>query len=292
MYFEQPKLQNYQVVIREPLITNYRGYQIITNPCPSSGGTLIAFALELLKTINLADYKFASQEHLQIMAQVMSLTNTARASKQDDFSENFLALEHLRKYQESLKKTVNKWGSTTHVSVIDSEGNAASVTTSNGEGSGYMIPGTGIMVNNMLGEADLNPLGFHTWQTNQRLASMMAPTIILQDNHPKFVLGSGGSNRIRTAILQIISNLIDFQMDSSLAVESPRIHWENNVFHSEPIATSEVFDNLNLPNASNVVLWPEKNMFFGGVNAVEVRANNFVGVGDSRRMGAFANCYS
>ena len=71
--------------------------------------------------------------------------------------------------------TVNKLGSTTHLSVIDSDGNAASVTTSNGEGSSYVIPGTNIMVNNMLGEEDLNPHGFHQWLPNQRMSSMMAP---------------------------------------------------------------------------------------------------------------------
>ncbi|MGC1244656.1 MAG: gamma-glutamyltransferase, partial [Spirulinaceae cyanobacterium] len=287
-YLTLEDLQNYQVIVRKPLKINYRGYEIITNPSPSSGGTLIGFSLKLLETINLANLKFSSQEHLQILAQVMSLTNTARASKQDDFSDNFLASDHLQNYQKSLQNTLNKLGSTTHVSVIDELGNAASVTTSNGEGSGYIIPGTGIMVNNMLGEADLNPQGFHNWPTNQRLTSMMAPTIILQENSPQFVLGSGGSNRIRTAILQVISNLIDFQMTSQLAVESPRVHWENDLFHAEPMPNTEVINNLQLPNSSQIVSWLEKNMFFGGVNAVEVTANNSLfGVGDSRRMGVF-----
>ncbi|MGB3695357.1 MAG: gamma-glutamyltransferase [Spirulinaceae cyanobacterium] len=280
-------LQSYQVIIRQPLKTHYRGYQVITNPSPSSGGTLISFSLQLLATINLANLEFSSQEHLQILAQVMSLTNIARESKQDDFPDNFLALEHLQNYQKSLQHNANKLGGTTHVSVIDELGNAASVTTSNGEGSGYIIPGTGIMVNNMLGEADLNPKGFHNWPTNQRLTSMMAPTIILQENNPQFVLGSGGSNRIRTAILQVISNLIDFKMSSQLAVESPRVHWENNLFHVEPMANLEVIDNLKLPNSSQVVLWPEKNMFFGGVHGVEVTNNALFGAGDSRRMGVF-----
>ena len=287
-YLTLEDLQNYQVIIRNPLKTNYRSYQILTNPAPSSGGTLISFTLQLLATINLTNLKFFSQEHLQILAQVMSLTNTARKDQQDDFPGSFLSWEHLQNYQKSLQHTVNKLGSTTHVSVIDELGNAASVTTSNGEGSGYIIPGTGIMVNNMLGEADLNPKGFHNWQTNQRLTSMMAPTIILQENCPRFVLGSGGSNRIRTAILQVISNLIDFQMSSPLAVESPRVHWENDLFNVEPIPNPEILNKLSLPNSSKVVSWLEKNMFFGGVHAVEVRENNSLsGVGDSRRMGVF-----
>ena len=95
-------------------------------------------------------------------------------------------------------------GSTTHLSIIDSKGNAASVTTTNGEGCGYIIPGTGIMMNNMLGEDDLNPDGFHNWKTTKRMSTMMSPTIVIGDSGPELVLGSGGSNRIRSAIKQVI----------------------------------------------------------------------------------------
>jgi gamma-glutamyltranspeptidase/glutathione hydrolase len=190
-----------------------------------------------------------------------------------------------------LAQTANKWGSTTHISVVDSEGNAASATTSNGEGSGYVIPGTGIMTNNMLGEEDLNPHGFHQWQENVRISSMMAPTIVLKNNQPEVVLGSGGSNRIRTAILQVISNIIDFQLDAQIAVAHPRVHWENNIFNLELGFSEMEITKAKLPPDTQPVMWTEKNMFFGGVHTVLQNADGLIeGAGDRRRSGVVATC--
>jgi gamma-glutamyltranspeptidase/glutathione hydrolase len=266
----------------------------LTNPPPSSGGILIAFALELLSKVNLANFGFGSSRHLQILAQVMSLTNEARKDRyntniyQKDIDKIFLSDEHVAQYQHQLTKVVNKWGSTTHISVIDSEGNAASVTTTHGEGSSYVIPGTDIMVNNMLGESDLNPHGFHQWHENMRISSMMAPTIVLKNNQPEIVLGSGGSNRIRTAILQVISNIIDFKMPVDVAVNSPRVHWENNLFNIEPGFSEEVIKQ-QLSSTDKIILWNKKNMFFGGVHTVMENSEGIIeGAGDQRRNGAIA----
>jgi gamma-glutamyltranspeptidase/glutathione hydrolase len=298
-YLTADDLAHYQVIEREPLLINYRGNTFLTNPPPSAGGTLIAFALELLRKIDFTNITFGSAEHLHILADVMRLTNIARKAGfdqniyQSQVIEQFLGEPNINYYQEMLVEQnnyltgrVNKLGSTTHISVIDDQGNAASVTTSNGEGSGYIIPGTGIMINNMLGEEDLHPHGFHQWQTNVRISSMMSPTIVLKNNQPEIVLGSGGSNRIRTAILQVISNIIDFKMSVSDAVNSPRVHWENNHFHIEPgFATSEL-DQLNLPADNQINFWQEKNMFFGGVNTVLENTEGLIsGAGDGRRDG-------
>jgi gamma-glutamyltranspeptidase/glutathione hydrolase len=286
-------LKNYQVIERDPLLINYRGNTFLTNPPPSSGGILIAFALELLSKVDLANIGFGTSLHLQTLAEVMCLTNTARHEKynrnlyQVDVEKIFLSAEHIAQYENQLTPAVNKWGSTTHISVIDAEGNAASVTTSNGEGSSYMIPGTGIMVNNMLGEEDINPQGFDQWQENVRISSMMAPTIVLKDKQPEIVLGSGGSKRIRTAILQVISNIIDFQMPVDAAVNSPRIHWENDVFNLEPGFSEEAIQEI-LPSSSKLVLWNKKNMFFGGVHTVMESGGLISGAGDKRRNGAIA----
>ncbi len=291
-YLTLEDLQNYRAIAREPLAINYRDRTLLTNPPPSSGGTLMAFAFQLLSTINFTKIEFGSEYHLQLLAQVMRLTNQARTDGYDayiyqpDIAEKFLSGEHFQPYEGELTELVNKWGSTTHISVIDSEGNAASVTTSNGEGSGYVIPGTGIMVNNMLGEDDLNPSGFHNWPVNRRISSMMSPTIVLKNGQPEIVLGSGGSKRIRTAIFQVISNLIDFKMPVTQAVESPRVHFENGRFHLEPGFESEKVANATLPNGSEMVLWNQKNMFFGGVNAVITNSNGLMtGAGDPRRQG-------
>jgi gamma-glutamyltranspeptidase/glutathione hydrolase len=284
-YLGLEDLQNYRTIVRKPLTTTYRGYEPITNPPPSSGGILIAFALKLLEPYDLSAIPFLDGEHLQLLAATMATTNRARAEGYDRFlhregiDKEFLAPEFLATYR-------NKWGSTTHISVIDSEGNAASATFSNGEGSAYTIPGTGITLNNMLGEADLNPLGFHHWPIDRRISSMMSPTIVLEDGIPRFVLGSGGSNRIRTAILQVISDLVDFRQPLDTAVAGPRIHWENGELNVEP------FENRNAALArvdlsgTRVSLWQDLNMFFGGVHAVgRSPSGELTAAGDPRRDG-------
>lgn len=283
-YLSLEDLKSYQVIEREPLIINYRNNLLLTNPSPSSGGTLIAFALELLAKIDLTNIEFGTPNHLQILVEVMRLTNTARKER-ENVEQSFLNDEHINQYQQQLVKSVNKWGSTTHISVIDAEGNAASTTTSHGEGCGYVIPGTGIMMNNMLGEEDLNPYGFHQWQENVRISSMMSPTIVLKNNQPEIALGSGGSNRIRTAILQVISNIIDFKMPVELAVNSSRIHWENNVLNIEPGLNPKV---ANL-ESDRVILWNQQNMFFGGVHTAMELRGIITGAGDRRRNGAIAS---
>ncbi len=291
-YLTLEDLQNYQVIKRKPLTINYRNHTLLTNPPPSSGGILIAFSLALLSQLDFTHIKYGSCLHLRSLIEVMQLTNAARRNGYDshiyqsNIAEILLSTNYLSSYVQELNNIVNKWGSTTHISVIDDEGNAASVTTSNGEGSGYMIPGTGIMINNMLGEEDLNPYGFHQWQENQRISSMMAPTILLKDGEPEIVLGSGGSNRIRTAIFQVISNLIDWQMSIVDAVENPRCHWENNLFNIEPGFASENLTNMELPDDTQTILWQDKNMFFGGVHAVRKTATGIMeGTGDFRRNG-------
>lgn len=285
-YLTLDDLKHYRVIERSPLGITYRGKQLLTNPPPSSGGALIAFALKLLEQHDLSRIEFGSIEHRQLLAQVMHLTNLARKGHYDanihdtNLIEEFFAPDHLERYHTQL----NKWGSTTHISVLDSDGNAASITSSNGEGSGYVVPDTGIMLNNMLGEADLNPGGFHRWQENMRMSSMMAPTIVLDDGQPLIVLGSGGSNRIRTAILQVISNLLDYHQPILDAVDAPRMHWEDQWLNLEPPHDHLTFAPERLPEGTQILRWEASNMFFGGVHSV-TRA--LEGAGDRRREGAW-----
>jgi gamma-glutamyltranspeptidase/glutathione hydrolase len=285
-YLTLEDLTHYQVIERKPLKTHYRGYELLTNPPPSSGGILIAFALKLLEKVDLSALEHLGAEHLQILTEVMALTNQARAQGYD----NFIHQEHIEQQflsPEFLGNYANKWGSTTHISVIDEEGNAASATFSNGEGSAYTVPGTGIMLNNMIGEADLNPFGFHNWPIDRRLSSMMSPTMILEAGMPRFVLGSGGSNRIRTAILQVISNLIDFRQSLAEAIAAARLHWENQQLDIEPLEDREnLLENLVLPPTTQVSQWQEQNMFFGGVHGVGVNdRGELTATGDLRRDG-------
>jgi gamma-glutamyltranspeptidase/glutathione hydrolase len=174
-------------------------------------------------------------------------------------------------------------GSTTHISVLDRDGWACSVTCSNGSASGVVVPGTGVHLNNMLGEADLNPLGFHRHPPGRRMPSMMSPTVVLRDGHPELAVGSAGSNRIRSAVLQTIVRSIDDGLRAADAVQAPRVHWEDEVVYTEP-----GIDLAPLQAEGRTVSpFRERNLFFGGAQAAARDARGgFSGGGDPRRGGA------
>jgi gamma-glutamyltranspeptidase/glutathione hydrolase len=146
------------------------------------------------------------------------------------------------------------------------------------------VPGTGIHLNNMMGEQDLSPLGFFTHPPGRRLPSMMAPTVVLRDGSPELVLGSAGSNRIRSALLQVIVNVLDRGMAAGDAVEAPRLHFEDGLVYVEPGVETEALEAAG----RTVARFRERNLFFGGCQAVERDAvtGAMSGGGDPRRGGA------
>ena len=173
---------------------------------------------------------------------------------------------------------LNLWGNTTHLSVIDEQGNAVSVTTTNGEGSGHVIPSAGIMLNNMMGEEDLNPHGWFAWEDGIRLPSMMAPTAVLKDGNPELILGSAGSNRIRSAITQTMINNIDYGMSLDDSINSSRIHFEKGSVCMEPHFDTPILEELK--KHYELQYFDNLNVFFGGVQAV---SGDLEGGCDSRR---------
>jgi len=177
---------------------------------------------------------------------------------------------------------------TTHISIADSKGNVASLTASNGEGNTHILPGTGIMLNNMLGEEDLNPGGFHNWHENTRLASMMSPLIAEFADGSLLALGTGGSNRIRSAIVQVMVNILDLELPLAQAVSAPRMHLEGGKLSIEAGYSASAVQELE-KIVPQVHTWPGANLFFGGVHSVKVSpAGVFEGAGDPRRDGAVA----
>lgn len=285
-------MRRYRVELRAPLKLTYHGAQILTNPPPSCGGLLIAFALRLLEAADIAAKGFGSYHHLAVLAHAMAVTNKARIDADlhhkhhDPEIEHILADPFIAAYRNEVLKRATFTRGTTHISVMDRGGGVASMTVTNGEGCGYMIPRTGVMLNNMLGEEDLHPLGFHRWQCDQRITSMMAPTVLLDPAHGVLACGSGGSNRIRTAILQFLVNTIDFGMDLEEAVAAPRIHFENGRLSSEPGFKTSVLDALESEYRESQ-RWEQLNLFFGGIHAVKESPDNrtLSGFGDPRRGG-------
>jgi gamma-glutamyltranspeptidase/glutathione hydrolase len=264
-------LAAYRVIDREPVRASYRGRTVLTNPPPSAGGILIARALGLLGAA-------PSPPGTAALIDAMEQTQAARTPEfmeglsDPGFTESFLG-----------GSAGGRLGSTTHVAVIDGEGMACSVTCSNGASSGVVVPGTGLHLNNMLGEQDLNPLGFHRHPPGRRLPSMMAPTAVLRDGRPELVLGSAGSNRIRSAILQTILRVLDQGMRAGDAVRAPRVHFEDGIVYTEPGIDPAGIDRGRYGHAAFRAL----NLFFGGVQAVQRDADGRMwGGGDPRRGGA------
>jgi gamma-glutamyltranspeptidase/glutathione hydrolase len=263
-------LAAYEPAARAPVRATYRGRQVLTNPPPSAGGTLLALAMARLD--ERSDGAPSAVDIVAVMEEAQALRTPAfvEGLVEPGFAERLLA---------------TRLGSTTHISVLDAEGRACSVTCTNGEGSALVVPGTGIHVNNVMGEQDLNPLGFFTYPPGRRMPSMMAPTVVLgTDGEVELVLGSAGSNRIRSAILQVIVGVVDHGLHARDAVLAPRAHFEDGVVYAEPGVDAGALRDAG----REVVAFRDRNLFFGGAQAVERDrvTGALSGAGDPRRGGA------
>ena len=297
---DESDLKGYQAIRRQPLERNYRGAKVLTNPPPSTGGLLIAFKLAAFAEMAREVEPFGSPGRIAALGQVQALTNRARAEHQAEgkggglqdaaAAEHFLSDDLIQRYAATVGRHAEVTRGTTHISILDAEGNMAALTMSNGEGCGTILPGTGIMPNNMLGEEDLNAGGFHRWRPATRLASMMAPSIATLPDGTLLALGSGGSNRIRTAIFQVLLNLLDHGMDARSAVDAPRLHVEEGIANLEEglvEAGREAMAQSSPPFAASLRAWPAHNLFFGGTHLAALGADGRLSAaGDPRRGGA------
>ncbi|MEO3431011.1 gamma-glutamyltransferase [Pelagibius sp. CAU 1746] len=288
---DEADLAEYRVERRKPFVCDYRGHRVTTNPPPSCGGILIAFALALLSKAEPARLGAGTLEGLDLLARVMSQTNKARieahlAEGAEIAAGRLFEPALLKRYQDEVGGHPGFSRGTTHISVVDGDGNLAAMSLSNGEGCGTLLPGCGIMLNNMLGEEDLNHGGFHRWPEDCRLSSMMAPSLATSDEGALYAIGSGGSNRIRTAVLQVLVNLLDHRMDMAAATEAPRLHVEGESANLEgglPEAAAAALSGQGY----RTIAWPRHNLFFGGVHGVALSADGALSAaGDPRRGGA------
>ena len=268
-------LAAYEAIVRAPVQVEYAGNSVFTNPPPSAGGALLAAALDRLAGRNDPAEPPTPDELVEVMGHAQLLRTAEFDSQLADpgFIEKFIAAN---------------LGSTTHISVLDSNGMACSLTCTNGEGSGLIAPGTGIHLNNIMGEEDLSPQGFFTAPAGRRMPSMMAPTVVLDEaGSVQIVIGSAGSNRIRSAILQAVTGVIDHGRDAQEAVDAPRLHFEGDVIYTEPGSVSEGWQE---PQGKERADFREPNLFFGGVQAVcrDPRTGQVTAAGDPRRGGAVA----
>jgi gamma-glutamyltranspeptidase/glutathione hydrolase len=237
-------LARYEVIEREPIAVSFRGDELRTNPPPATGGRLLAVGLEAL--------------------------GAAEATP--------LAIVRAMEAQDAMRRA-EEVGGTTHISAVDGNGDAASFSCSLGSSGGVVVPGTGLQLNNMLGEPQL--IGEE--RPGERLTSLMAPSVLLREGRPRLVVGSAGSARLHGAILQVVANVTARGLSVEEAVEASRIHFENGVAHCEDPAAADELEAAGYP----VVRWRGQNLFFGGVSAVEFRDDGtLAGAGDPRRGGA------
>ncbi|MEX2211232.1 MAG: gamma-glutamyltransferase [Gaiellaceae bacterium] len=250
-------LRGYRVVRRRPVSVRFRGSVFMSNPPPASGGVLVCLGLKRL-----------ARGELSVERVVEALAEQARARTLPGFARLL--------YRGGLAKKVLGVGGTTHISVLDAAGNAASLSISTGSGSGVIVPGTGFQLNNMLGEHDLVSHGAPL-RAGARLTSMMTPSIALERGRVRLVLGSAGSVRLRGAVMQVTANVLGRGLGVGEAIERPRVHPEECVVHCEGADDAARLAELG----QEVVRWRKRNLFFGGVSAVEPDA----AAGDPRRGG-------
>ncbi len=252
-------LRSYEPAVLRPLSIELGDYRVLTSP--AVGGRLVEVILRAL-----CEGAPSTEEHDEVV-------RLARASAAGHQARQGLITP----------------GSTTHVSVLDGRAGAASVTVSNGEGCGHMIPGTGIQVNNFLGEEDLSPHGFHQHPVGARLPTMMAPTILMRGGAPMLAVGSGGSNRIRTAVGQVLYRVLELRQSIDEAVRSPRIHAEGRQVWLELGGLKDPERALEALRSEfdEVFPFPDRAFFFGGVHAAGLDDSGCGhGVGDLRRGGS------
>jgi len=285
-------LRRYAPRWREPLRVRRAGVAIALNPAPALGGALIAFALELMER----------GAPPAMVARALEMTSRARLDAGLDGdaaagAERLLSAQSVAHWRSRLAGRPASTQGTTHISVIDAAGNAAALTLSNGAGCGLVAPGTGIMPNNMLGEADLLARGFFPLPADVRLGSMMAPTIMTWPDGTICALGSGGSGRIRSALAQVIARLTDAPGDLDGAIAAPRLHAEAQTpDRARDIPATSVHFEDRLPERDRAALlaayplargWPQDSMYFGGVHAVRQTPRGAAeAMGDPRRDGA------
>ncbi len=269
-------LAGYRVIEREPRRFTYRGRTLLANPPPTFGGALLAVALARFEAFGTAA-ALGSVELARSLVAVMAGVDADRDARHPEL----MAALRTGPIDDPGERPVTTRG-TTHVTVADHLGNVASMTTSNGECSGDVIAGTGISCNNMLGEDDLHPDGFHAAAPGVRVASMMSPTFVLDaDGAIELALGSGGSKRIRSALLQVLVSVLDHRVELANAIEAPRLHWDVDHVEIEPGWPVEVLTALEAESPVN--RWPDRSMYFGGVHAV---APGRTTASDPRRGGA------
>jgi gamma-glutamyltranspeptidase/glutathione hydrolase len=308
-------LKSYQAVIRAPVRGTYRGYDIVSMPLPSSGGTVLLESLNILEGFPMPDMKQSSPESLHVIIEAMKRAYADRARYLGDPAfvnaptQTLLAKDYAARQRASidlaratpatdaLLPAPREGSNTTHYSIVDSHGNAVSntYTLNFPYGVGLVAEGTGVLLNNELDDFTAAPgasnaFGLVGFEANlpgpgKRPLSSMSPTIVLKDNKPVLVTGTPGGSRIISAVLQIVVDVLDYQMDVAAAVAAPRLHhqWMPDVVRLERGFPQETLDALR--TRGHEVVEPLGQT---SANSIGATASGLLGAPDPRTRGAAA----
>jgi gamma-glutamyltranspeptidase/glutathione hydrolase len=296
-------LSAFQPRFLEPLAVPFCGSTLYVPAPPCSGGALIAFGLAVFERV--AGDRPDPATLTRCFAEVMAATERAR---QEGFDEGLMeagAVEALlsessigrhaaevetflggpRRELPPGQPQGSQPGNTTHISTVDAQGMAVSYTSSNGETCGTLWPGLEFPVNNFLGEGDIHPLGFHRGPAGGGFRTGMTPALLVDPEGGVMALGTGGSNRIRTAMLQVVRHITSGGMDVKAAVMAPRIHVEGDSVEVEDIGQGEHILSA-AASGRQLARFEGRHLYFGGVHSARKRADGrFEAFGDPRRSG-------
>ena len=309
-------LKSYQPVIRAPVRGTYRGYDIIAMPAPSSGGIVLVETLNMLEGFPMRDMKQGSASSLHVMIEAMKRAYADRARYLGDpafvkapiatlIGKDYAArqrasidLDHATPWTDALSATPPREGdNTTHFSIVDSGGNAVSntYTLNYSYGVGLVAGGTGVLLNNELDDFTAAPgasnaFGLVGFEANlpgpgKRPLSSMSPTIVLKDGRPVLVTGTPGGSRIISAVLQVVVNVLDYDMDVAQAVAAPRLHhqWLPDEVRVERGFADDTLAALRAKG--HKVIEPLGQT---SANSIAVTPNGLLGAPDPRTRGAEA----
>ncbi|MDJ0595088.1 MAG: gamma-glutamyltransferase [Pleurocapsa sp. MO_226.B13] len=279
-------LANYRAIERSPITIELGDWQIATNPPPAVGGTCLAAMLLLMDKRSLSSWNAATVREI---AEIQRAVLQYRSNYLEGADETVIEQEAARLLEMAAKddwEQLSKSPSTIHISAVDSDGLACSISASSGYGSGVMAGGTGLWLNNSLGEIELHPQGLHDLSPGTRLTSNMAPTICRHSDGRVLAIGSPGASRITTAIAQVLFNFLSLDLSLKRAISHPRLHFE--IFNGTPAIAYETglnVDELNLTSRQFEGL----SMYFGGVQAALYHPiKGLMAAADPRRTGGIA----
>lgn len=264
-FLNRQDFENYKVNVLEPFYFQFGDHNVYTANGPSKGAGLLAAFLYQMQNRTNQEFGFAIQEAQQL-------------KKTEGAIQAFIDAKYPTSNYTLNPSNPSELG-TSHFNIQDSKGNGICLTTTIGEGCGFFIPGTQMHLNNMLGEIFLLPNGAHSWTPNERMQSMMTPTLVLDKaNELVGLFGSGGAGRIPYVIGQVLYHLLKDGLSIEAATEMPRVHFQDGFFQMEE-------GNEIMASLENLKVWGNKSLYFGGVHSIFTLDNKVMAYSDARRYG-------